>query len=80
MRPVSKRIRRQLGALIPVTTENRHTALSKPPRGPSVTNVTRFRATEIPLKRGAAIMLRRSGGPGASRNGAAGRTLRLGMP
>ena len=30
---------------------------------PSVTNVTRFRATEIPLKHGATTVLRRSGGP-----------------
>ena len=41
---------------------NQQTAgASKPPPSPSVTNATRFRATEIPLKHGAAIVLRRSG-------------------
>jgi hypothetical protein len=35
---------------------------SKPPPSRSVTNVTHFRATEIPLKHGAATVLRRSGG------------------
>ena len=50
-----------------------HTArASKPQRCPSVTNVTCFPATEIPLKHGAAILLPRTGGPAdASRKGAA---------
>jgi hypothetical protein len=48
---------------------NQQTAgASKPPPSPSVTNVAGFRATEIPLKHGAAIVLRRSGGQAGLRD------------
>jgi hypothetical protein len=41
---------------------NQQTAgASKPPPSPFVTNVARLRTTEIPVKHGAATMLRRSG-------------------
>jgi hypothetical protein len=41
---------------------DQQTAGARSCRCPSVTNVTRFRATEIPLKQGAVTVLRESGG------------------